>query len=190
MIGRSLCGRRAWTWVRSRGRDYHRGGRHTTRYLLHSRKKIAKMACFNKAVQLHCIYKPSWCVPLNMLNVQLQAEKVCYTSTWLVLKHGVDVMTHYLDVKIHTVHCSKSAFNSYSGNSNGLDFGCKCTQSQKNCNINSLIFPWVQVRVMWPAALRNLHTDFLDNCLQHPHADFSWPQVICPDPGPQEKFMK
>ncbi len=78
---------------------------------LHPRKKIAKimkMASSSKATQLHCIYKPSLCVHIN---AQLQAEIVCYKPTRLVLPCYVDMLTHYLDVKIHIVQCSKSAFN-------------------------------------------------------------------------------
>ena len=77
---------------------------------VHPRKKIAKIACFNKVMQLHCIYKPSWCVHVN---VQLQGEisVVGYKPTGLVLPHHVDMLTHYLDVKIHTVPSQLSTCN-------------------------------------------------------------------------------
>ena len=47
-----------------------------------------KMPCLSKAMELHCISKPSWCVSEN---VQLQANLACY-------------ITHHIDVKVHIEH--------------------------------------------------------------------------------------
>ncbi len=45
-----------------------------SRNFLHCTEKIlvAEMACFSKAMELCCVYKPSWCVSVN---VQLQVNQ-------------------------------------------------------------------------------------------------------------------
>ncbi len=37
---------------------------------VHSYENIDKMACFSKAIDLHCIYKPTWCVSLKYFPIR------------------------------------------------------------------------------------------------------------------------
>ena len=63
---------------------------------------------------------PRWCVLTqprgsfaltNQVNV---SSNICRCKlTWLILSNCLDMVTHYLDVKLHIVHYFKSMFNVY-----------------------------------------------------------------------------
>ncbi len=71
--GSAMCCWKNYSLVPWGRRGERRRGKTTSTNLIkaiaicqHSSKKLAKMACFNKTMELFCIIKPSWCVSVTV----------------------------------------------------------------------------------------------------------------------------